>query len=163
MLFCSTQLQATCSDWNFGISFWRTQDIITDLCSKNDILFAKWSTLSCQFLAFRFLEMIALCWQDPISHRIQCLLSITSNKKWVLLAQSVPVLQHRAMHGIPFLLCHLLTGKKKTNPNLKNLYQKPGGRKSVSPSAALQVLQVFDSILSMKLHISFSLTNTDLR
>lgn len=51
-----------------------------------------------------------------------------------------------------FFALSLVNWQKKKN--LKNLYLKPGGRKSVSPAAALQVLQVFDIILSVKLPIN---------
>lgn len=88
----------------------RTQDIITDLGSKNDILFAKWSALYCQFLAFQtpcndsIPSSLTVIWQDSIQHHIECLLSTISNKKWGLHAQSVPGLQHGVMCGIPFFV-----------------------------------------------------------
>lgn len=64
----------------------RTQDIITDLGSKNDTPFAKWSALYCQFWAFQtprndsILSWPTVICQDPIKHNFWCLLSKMSNK-----------------------------------------------------------------------------------
>lgn len=64
----------------------RTQDIITDLGSKNDTPFAKCSALYCQFWVFQtpcsdsILSWPTVIWRDPIKNNFGVLLSNMSNK-----------------------------------------------------------------------------------
>lgn len=114
VLFCSTQLQATCSDWNFGISS------LKDTGHNYRLVLQEWHTV-CQMI-YTALPIFGfqIPWNDSteLARPNLSLYSVSSlyhkEQNWVMYAcKSVPVLQHRVMYEIPFLLCHLLTGKRK--------------------------------------------------
>lgn len=157
-LLCSTQYKPPAKAGTLASPLQRTQDVITALCSKNDTQFAKRSALASQFLACRLLAMMGLwvvwLWSGKTRSRIIFSVFFLSRvtKSRCCMHGQFQFFSKESGTGLLLLLCQLVSGKK-----LQNIYPKPGGGKWVSSPTALQVLQGFDNILSMKVHIFFSL------